>query len=261
MATVDDKGAPPITALFTATSAACVTGLVVVDTGTYFTVFGQMVILLLIQIGGLGFMTFATLFAILLGRKITLKERMLLQESFNQVSIEGIVRLVKYVIQMTFIIETLGAVILALRWAPEFGWRRSIYLGIFHSVSSFNNAGFDLFGGFRSITMYVGDLTVNLVIASLIILGGLGFHVLSDIYVKRGRHLRLHSQLVIYSSLGLIVVGAVIIFLLEYTNPNTLGGLNPLSKIIASFFQSVSPRTAGYNSLPIGEFDQVPICV
>lgn len=252
IATVDNQGTPFLNALFTATSAVCVTGLVVVDTGTYFTIFGQLIIMLLIQIGGLGFMTFATLFAIIMGRKITLKERILLQEALNQVSMEGIVRLAKYVIQITFAIEAIGATILAIRWSQDFGWAKGIYLGIFHSVSAFNNAGFDLFGGFRSITMYVNDPTVNLVIAFLIIIGGLGFLVLSEVYVNRGRKLHLHSQIVIRTSFLLIAIGAVVIFLLEYNNPNTMAGLDPMGKVLASFFQSVSPRTAGYNTIPIG---------
>jgi len=253
IATVDGQGAPVLTALFTATSAVCVNGLVVVDTGTYYTVFGQLLIVLMAQIGGLGFMTFATLFAILLGRKITLKERMVLQEALQQMSLEGIVRLAKYVIQITLVVEAAGALILTLRWAPEFGWAKAAYYGIFHAVVAFNNSGFDLFGGFRSLTMYVSDPIVNIVVAVLIIIGGLGFLVLSELYVERGRHLHLHSQIVLRASFWLVIIGTITIFLLEVGNPNTMAGLNPLGKVLASFFQAVSARSGGFTTLPLAE--------
>lgn len=246
---------PVLDALFTATSAVCVTGLVVVDTGNHFTPFGEMVILCLIQIGGLGFMTFATLFAILLGRKISLKERILLQEAYNQLSLEGIVRLVKYILIFSFTIQSAGALILFLRWLPDMGWQKALYYGVFHSVSAFNNAGFDLFGSFSSITAYKTDPVVNLTMMFLIILGGLGFAVLSDIYVKRGRKLSLHSRLVLQTTLALILLGTIIIFLFEMNNPKTLGNLNPMYKILGSLFQAVTPRTAGFNTLNIPDLN------
>lgn len=260
-ATADGKGAPFLTALFTATSAVCVNGLVVVDTGTYYTMLGQLIILILIQVGGLGFMTFATLFAMIMGRRITLKERIMLQETLNQISMEGIVRLVKYVIQITFAIEAAGAVILAIRWFRELGWGRAIYYGIFHSIAAFNNAGFDLFGDFQSLTTFVDDLTVNMVIAALMVFGGLGFYVLSEIYVKRGKKLHLHSLIVLKTSFWLIIIGTVIIFILEFTNLKTLAGLNPLGKVLASFFQAVSPRSGGYNTLAIGDLRDTTLLV
>ncbi|MDA8228477.1 MAG: TrkH family potassium uptake protein [Desulfitobacterium hafniense] len=251
VATVNGQGLSFLEAVFTATSATCVTGLVVVDTGTTFTLFGQLVVLSLIQIGGLGFMTFATLFVILLGRKVSLKERLLLQEALNQGSIQGVVRLAKYVVQISFAIEALGALLLSLRWASDLGWKKAIYYGIFHSVSAFNNAGFDLFGEFRSITGYVGDVTVNLVIASLIIIGGIGFTVISDVYSHKARwsQLSLHSRVVILTSGILILVGTIVIYLLEFTNTLTLGSMNSGTRVLASFFQAVTPRTAGYNTL------------
>lgn len=144
VATVDGKGLSFINALFTATSATCVTGLVVVDTGTTFTTFGQLTILSLIQIGGLGFMTVATLFTILLGRRISLRQRLLIQESLNQISLEGMVRLVKSVLLFTFLFEAIGALLLAFRWSFDTDWQSALYLGIFHAISSFNNAGFDI---------------------------------------------------------------------------------------------------------------------
>lgn len=146
ISTIDGKGTPFLTALFTSTSATCVTGLVLVDTGTYFSIFGQLIILFLIQVGGLGFMTFATLIAIILGRKITLKDRMVLQEALNKGTLDGVVRLVRQVIEITFVIEGVGALVLSLRLAQEMNWYKAVYFGIFHAVSAFNNAGIDLFG-------------------------------------------------------------------------------------------------------------------
>ncbi|MCR4442300.1 MAG: TrkH family potassium uptake protein [Peptococcaceae bacterium] len=247
----DGKGLPFIDALFTSTSAVCVTGLVVVDTGTYFSAFGQLVILLLIEIGGLGFMTFATLFAILLGRKITLKERILLQEALNQLSLEGIVRLAKHVMKIAFVIQATGAVLLSLAWWKELGPGRAVYYGIFHAVSAFNNAGFDLFGDFRSLEAYAGDIMTNLVVAALIITGGLGFVVLAELYAKRKSKLSLHSHLVIIASAALIIFGTFAILILEYSNPKTLALLEPQDRVLASFFQAVTPRTAGFSTLPI----------
>lgn len=249
IATVDKAGAPFLTALFTSTSAVCVTGLVVVDTGTYFSTFGQMVIMVLIQIGGLGFMTFATLFAIILGRKITLKERILLQEALNQVTMEGVVRLSMYVIQIALSIEALGALILSVRFGMEMGWGKGIYYGIFHAVSAFNNAGFDLFGEFRSMTGYAGDFTVNLTLMTLIIIGGLGFAVISEVFVHRGKRFNLHSQIVLRASTALILVGGILIFLMEYTNPNTLGVKTGIDKVLGALFMSVTSRTAGFNTI------------
>lgn len=253
LATVDKEGAPLLAALFTATSAVCVTGLVVVDTGTYFSTFGQLVIMGLIQIGGLGFMTFATLFAIMLGRRITLKERILLQEALNQVTMEGVVRLSKYVIQITLFIEALGAIILSLRFGMDLGWGRGLYYGVFHAVSAFNNAGFDLFGEYRSVMGYTGDFTVNLTLMGLIIVGGLGFTVISEIYVHRGRKFNLHSQIVLRASALLILVGGILVLLMEYTNPETLGVLNNNDKILGAVFMSVTSRTAGFNTISIAD--------
>lgn len=251
VATVDGQGLSFLNALFTSTSAVCVTGLVVVDTGTTFTLFGQIVILSLIQIGGLGFMTFATFFAILLGKRVTLKERMLLQEALNQNSLEGVVRLAKYVLLFSFVIEAVGALILAFRWSFDMGWSKAVYYGIFHAVSAFNNAGFDLFGEFSSLTRYVWDPIVNLTIMLLIILGGLGFFVLSDLYTHKGKKKMLHTKLVLSMTGILITVGTILIFLVEFSNPKTLGPLDPMSKVLASLFQSVTARTAGFNTVDI----------
>ena len=241
-----------VDALFTATSAVCVTGLVVVDTGTYFSVFGQSVILLLIQIGGLGVMTVATLVAVLSGKKLNLKERLLIQEATNQLDLAGVVRLTLYIIRATLLVELVGGTILALRWFQDFGLK-GIYFGYWHAVSAFCNAGFDLFGEYRSITGYVGDLTVNGVIASLIVVGGIGFPVVADLWnCRQTRRFSLHTKVVLTTTVLLIVLGAGFIFVAEYGNAKTLSDLPPADKVMASLFQSVTARTAGYNTVDIG---------
>lgn len=253
IATEDGLGTPFLDALFTATSATCVTGLVVVDTADHYSVFGELVIILLIQIGGLGFMSFATLLAIFLGKRINLKERILLQESYNQLSLEGIVRLVRNIAIFSFSIEALGAVILFFHWYAEMGVQKASYYAFFHSVSAFNNAGFDLFGDFSSLTASPNDVILNITIISLIVIGGLGFSVLAEIYTKGFKHLSLHSRLVLQTTAALILGGAILIFLLEMNNPQTMGNSNLLTKIFSSFFHSVSPRTAGFNTLPMAD--------
>ncbi|WNS43329.1 TrkH family potassium uptake protein [Paenibacillus sp. MMS20-IR301] len=240
-------------ALFTATSAACVTGLAVVDTGTYFTGFGQAVILVLIQIGGLGFMTMATLFALVFKRRISLRDRLILQEAMNQSSMEGIVRLIRKVLIYSLIIEAAGSLLLSIRFAVDMPPVRALYYGLFHAVSMFNNAGFDLFGGYyNSLTDYVGDPGINLVVMFLIVSGGIGFIVMSDLVeFRRKRRLSLHSKVVLSMTAGLVLTGALVIFIFEFTNARTLGPLNLGSKIWASLFQSVAPRTAGANTLEL----------
>jgi trk system potassium uptake protein TrkH len=189
ISTADGYRSPLLTAVFTATSAVCVTGLVVVDTATYWSPFGQVIIMILFQLGGLGLMTFATLFAIFLGKKIGLQERLVLQESLNQIKLQGIIKLIYVIILMTVIAEGIGALLLAYKWSDLFGWKQSLYYGLFHSISAFNNAGFDLFGTvtgeFTGLTSFQTDPIVPLLIASLFILGGLGFTVILDIIEKK----------------------------------------------------------------------------
>src|SRR5690554_3750975 len=177
VSTIDGNGLGVVDAFFTATSATCVTGLIIVNTATHFTVFGQLLIMILIQIGGLGLMTMSTMIAFLIGKKISLKERLIIQEELNQFKISGMVRLVKYVLILTIIIEGIGFLLLFLRFSKDYSFIRSLYLGLFHSISAFNNAGFDLLG--TSFEGYYGDVTINFVIIMLIILGGLGFGVRS----------------------------------------------------------------------------------
>ena len=245
-------------ALFTSTSAVCVTGLVVVDTGTTFTVFGQLVIMMLIQIGGLGFMTMATLIFMLLGRKISFRNRLLISESLNQFTVQGVVALVKIILVYTLAVEGSAALLLALRFSRDFGWVRAIYYGVFHAVSAFCNAGFDLFGNFSSLTSYRGDPVVNLVIMALIISGGLGFTVVRDFFThwrKAGR-LELHSKLVLVITALLLVSASLAIFVLEFSNPQTLAGIPWVDKVLATAFTATTPRTAGFNTVSIAGLRQ-----
>lgn len=241
-------------ALFTATSATCVTGLVVVDTGNTFSMFGEIVILVLIQIGGLGFMTFATFLFTMLGKKISLKERLLLKEAYNATSIAGMVKLVKRILLFTVVTEGVGAALLAIRFAFDMPLGEAIYFGIFHSISIFNNAGFDIFGDFNSLTDYVDDPFVVLTISALIIIGGLGFVVINELHEYRETHrLSLHTKVVLTTTVILIIGASILIFLFEYGNPKTLGPLNVRGKILGAIFHGVSPRTAGANTLSMGD--------
>ncbi|PLS02722.1 TrkH family potassium uptake protein [Neobacillus cucumis] len=257
VATTNGQGLNFLNAIFTATSATCVTGLVVVDTGTTFTFLGQVVILSMIQVGGLGFMTFATFFAFLLGKKISLKERILLQESLNNLSMEGIVRLARRILIFTCVIEFIGALILSIRFSFDMPLKKAIYFGIFHSISNFNNAGFDLMGEFHSLTDYVDDPIVTLTVCGLIILGGIGFIVMNELFEYRKiKRVSLHTKIVLLTSAILVIVGTIGIFLFEYSNDLTLKPLSLSGKILGSLFQSVTARTAGANTLNIGDLTQ-----
>ncbi|KOS61954.1 Trk family potassium uptake protein [Lysinibacillus agricola] len=254
IATADGKGLSFLDALFTATSATCVTGLVVVDTGDTFSIFGELIILFLIQIGGLGFMTFATLLFLLLGKKISLKERLLLKEAFNNVTIAGLVRLVKRILLFTALIEMIGGLILSIRFSFDMPIGKAFYFGFFHAISNFNNAGFDLMGGFKGLTEYVDDPFVVLTICALITIGGLGFIVINELYEYRGtKRLSVHTKIVLSTTLILTVGSTLLIFLFEYGNSKTLGPLSEWGKFLGSLYQAVTPRTAGSNTLPISD--------
>lgn len=251
--TVDGQGLSLIDALFTATSAVCVTGLVVVDTGTTFTPLGQMIILTLIELGGLGFMTFATWFALLRGRKIFLSERLLLQESLNQTSVQGMVRLARHILLLTLGFQLTGAMVFAWQWAGTLGGPKALYYGLFHSVSAFNNAGFDLMGDFRSFTGMTTDWTISLTLAALFILGGLGFSVLLELGRRRPwRAVTLHTKIVVLTTGFLLAVGTLAVLVLEGGNHQTLGTLPWQDRLLAAFFQSATARTAGFNTLDTG---------
>lgn len=238
--------------MFTSTSAVCVTGLVVVDTGTTFSLFGQLVLLALIQIGGLGFMIFATLAMIALGRHITLRDRMLIRESLNTTTLSGLLKLTRWYGLLALLIELIGAALLATRFVPAFGWGRGLYFSLWHAVSAFCNAGFDLFGGYASLTGWRSDPVVLLTIGLLIVLGGLGFSVISETLQYRSwRKLSLHARIVLVMTGLLLAVGALFYLLAESGNPATLGALPPAEQALNAFFQSVTMRTAGFNSIDL----------
>ncbi|MDO8734735.1 MAG: TrkH family potassium uptake protein, partial [Elusimicrobiota bacterium] len=239
-----------VDAFFTATSAVCVTGLIVVNTATQWSLFGKIIILLLIQIGGLGYMTLATLFVIMLGKQISLKDRLTFAEGIQTFSFVEIKKFIVYVVKITLLIEFAGALILSIKWIPEFGIVKGFGHSIFHSVSAFCNAGFSTFG--QNLMNYVGSIPINLGITSLIILGGIGYIVISDVYsYKKTKRLLLHTKVAIFTTAVLIISGTVLIFLLEKNNPSTLGLLTLKNKLLSAYFQSVSPRTAGFNTIDI----------
>ena len=250
------KGIGLFDSLFTATSAVCVTGLVAVDTGTTFSVFGQIVLLILIQVGGLGFMVFATMIMVALGRKISIRGRMLIRESMNGASLSDLGRLTWLYLLLSIAIETVGTVFLSIRLVPLLGWKHGIWMALFHSVSAFCNAGFDLFGNYASLTAFSGDPLVLLTVAVLIILGGLGFAVILETLRNRQgfRSLTLHTRIVLLTTLGLVLTGTVFYWLAERSNAETLAGFGEGEKILNAFFQSVTMRTAGFNSFDLSRF-------
>lgn len=246
---------PFVNALFTATSATCVTGLIAYDTYTHWSLFGQVVIITLIQIGGIGFMSIAISFSILRGKKIGLKDRNLMQEAIAAPQLGGIVKLTRLVILGTFFFELCGAVVLAFRFCPEMGLVEGIYNAVFHSISSFCNAGFDLmgkYGPYSSLTRYKGDILINVVVMLLIILGGIGFFVWQDIY-RNKFHIhkyKLHTKIVIGTTLSLILIPTLIIFFIEFSG-GAFSTFTLKEAIFSSFFQVISPRTAGYNTVDL----------
>jgi len=247
---------PFLTALFTATSCTCVTGLALVDTFTHWSTFGQVVMLLLIQIGGMGFMTIVTLFFFALHRRIGLKERLVMAQSLGLEDLNGVVRMVKLVLQRTMIVEGAGAVLLTVRFCFQMPFGKALWWGVFHSVSAFCNAGFDIMGAVEaggSLVTYVGDPMVNLVLVTLITVSGLGFFVWDDVLKhKRFKRLSVHSRLVLLISGILTFGGAVLFALLEWNNPGTLGGMPVGEKLLAALFQSVTTRTAGFYTIAQG---------
>lgn len=235
-------------AFFEATSATCVTGLIVVDTATRFTFFGQLVLLLLIQLGGLGFMTVATFFFVAMGKKISLKERMTMAESLGENKLQGIISLALHVLKVTAIVEGTGAVLLSLRFIPQFGLANGLWRAVFTSISAFCNAGFDLMGNYTSLTAYVSDPLVCLTVCSLILIGGFGFGVILDLLdFKRKRQYRIQTKVVMWVSLVLVVVPSIAFYFLEYNN--TMAGMDFGTRVLASLFQSVTCRTAGFNTI------------
>ena len=243
-------------ALFTATSATCVTGLVLYDTWSQWSGFGQVVILCLIQLGGLGFMSAATLLVFLLRRRIGLKQRLVMAQALSLNEIDGVVRLQRTVLIGSFSIEGIGALILTLRFWPEYGFPKALRWGVFHSVSAFCNAGFDIFGSIEpgsSLIAFQSDPVVLLTLAALVVIGGLGFLVWEEIVQKKQfRRLTVYARLVLVTTLALLVTGWVLTCLLEWNNPETLGSMSLGDKLLNGLFQSVTLRTAGFAAIDQG---------
>lgn len=253
-ATVKGESTSYLDALFTATSASCVTGLIVQDTFLHWTWFGRTVILVLIQIGGLGFISIGVFFAVLLRRKISLRQRGLMQESVNALHISGMVKLTRFIIKGTLIIEGIGALLLSFRFIPQYGFLRGIYYSVFHAVSAFCNAGFDLMGHkapYDSFVSYQGDIYVNLILMALILIGGLGFLVWLDIRKHKFafRKMELHTKIVLTMTGLLIVVPAVIFWIIERNR--ILADMSVPEQVISSLFAVVTPRTAGFNTIDV----------
>ena len=246
----------PLTALFTATSAVCVTGLVVVDTAAHWSLFGRCVLLFAIQIGGLGVMTVMALAAMMMGRRIGLRQRTLLVESVSALHLSGVVRLVRRALLGTLAIEGIGALLLCLRFVPQLGLLRGVGYAVFHSISAFCNAGFDLMGAvsgpFSSLESYVSDPLINLTVCALILLGGLGFFVWDDLLENRFRfkRLQLHSRVVLLITPVIVFVPALLFFFFERSA--SMAGMDLNTRLLASLFSSVTPRTAGFDTVPTG---------
>ena len=250
------RGLSFLDSLFTATSATCVTGLVVADTWTQFNLLGQIVLLALIQVGGLGYMTMMLQASLLLGKKVGLRQRSMMMESVSAQRLSDVLALLRYILWGTAAIEGAGAVLLALRFVPELGWARGIWYAVFHSVSAFCNAGFDLMGfrePYSSLTHYVFDPLVNLTAVALILLGGLGFLVWRDVMEKglRFRLYSLHTKLIVTASAVLVAGGTALFWWAE--DENLLAGMDVGQKLLVSLFQAVSPRTAGFNTVDLAK--------
>lgn len=254
----DGKATSFIDSLFTATTSVCVTGLVVVQTSTHWSLFGQIVILCLIQLGGLGIVSFTTAIMMIIGRQITLRDRLLLEDAMNLNTLSGLVKFLQKVIKGTFIIEAIGFIGYSFVFVPRFGLPRGLWVSLFNAVSAFCNAGMDVIGD-NSLADYLTHPWINLVTMLLIIMGGIGFIVWMDVTqlvqkvwnkdIPREhllKRLQLHSKIVLITTAILIFGGALVIFLFEYNNQGTIGNLNPFQKILACLFESVTTRTAGF---------------
>jgi trk system potassium uptake protein len=250
----------PVVALFTSTSAVCVTGLSVVDVGKFYSFWGQLFIVLLVQVGGLGYMTATTVLLLLLGRRLGLRDKVAVQQSLDVPGLSGLAGLLRSIIATTLFFELTGVLVLMTIFGPQFSDRPvfALWQSIFHSVNAFNNAGFSLFSD--SLVQYVGNPIVNLIMTGLIIFGGIGYQVLMELYFwGRDRIMRnprkvifsLNFKIAVSTTVVLLALGTLAYFLTEFRNPNTLGGLNISSKLWASWFQSVTPRTAGFNTIDI----------
>lgn len=239
-------------ALFTATSATSVTGLVVLDTGSYWSSFGKTVILILIQIGGLGIMSFTTFGALKFGRKLSLSTSLLVKEALNVEGFNGLSLIMRYVVSFTIVVEFLGALFLSMVFIPQYGFSEGLYISLFTSISSFCNAGFDVFGKFSSLTIYANNSYVLIICMILIIIGGIGFGVITEfITYRHTKKISITTKIVLIVTSILIIFGSILYFVLEYNNPLTFGDMSLYDKVLNSVFASVSPRTAGFNSVDL----------
>jgi trk system potassium uptake protein len=250
----------PIVALFTATSAVCVTGHIVVDTATHFSGVGQLIIILLVQVGGLGYMTVTTFLLLLLGRRFGLKDKIAIQQSLDRRSLHGSAQVLKSIVATTLFFELTGAFLLLLVFLPEVGWQKGVWFALFHSVSAWNNAGFALFSD--NLVGYQSSLLLNMVITGLIICGGIGYEVILEFYLRwRERMLRrkmktarsLNFRVAVSTTLCLLIVGTIAIWLIEIRNSATLGALTLPQQLLAAWFQAVTSRTAGFNTIDISK--------
>lgn len=250
----------PIVALFTSTSAVCVTGLSVVDPGTYFSGFGQFIVMALVQIGGLGYMTATTFLLLILGAKFSLRDKIALQQALDRTGIQGSAQLIRSIIAVTAIFEITGVFLMLPVFVPKHGWDQGLWLALFHSINSWNNAGFSLFKD--NFIGYQSSILLNSVVTGLIIFGGIGYHVIFEMYLwLRDRLQRkpqrllfsLDFKVVISTTLTLLILGTLAFFLIESRNPETLGALDLKTQLLAAWFQSVTPRTAGFNTIDIGK--------
>ena len=250
----------PIIALFTSTSAVCVTGHVVVDTPIYFSRLGQLIVMLLIQVGGLGYMTVTTFLLLLLGRRFGLKDKIAIQQSLDRRALQGGTQVLKSIVATTILFELTGAFLLLLVFVPALGWPKGLWFALFHSVSAWNNAGFALFSD--NLAGYQGSFLVNAVITGLIIFGGIGYEVIFEFYLilrekitrQKMRTVRsLNFQVAVSTTLFLLIGGTLAIWAIEVRNPQTLGGLNISQQFLGAWFQSVTSRTAGFNTIDISK--------
>ncbi len=265
ISTQEPGGASFMEALFTATSATCVTGLIVQDTATYWSTFGQMVLILLIQIGGMGVVTMAIAITMFAGRRIGLKQRWVMQESIAAPQVGGIVRMTGFILKATLLIEGTGALLLSFRFCPEFGFWKGLWYSIFHSISAFCNAGFDLMGvksKFSSLTGYVGDPLINGTVMALIVIGGIGFVTWADIHTHklRLRAYRLQTKLILITTAGLLISSMLFFFFYEFALPQW-DGLSLGERVNAALFQAVSPRTAGFNTVDLTQLSGAALFV
>ncbi|TAF04661.1 MAG: ATPase [Oscillatoriales cyanobacterium] len=256
----------PITALFTSTSAVCVTGLSVVDVGKYYSFWGQLFLVFLVQIGGLGYMTATTFLLLLLGRRFGLKDKIAIQQSLDKSGLDGVVQLVQSILATTMLFELTGVFLLMLVFVPQFGFKDGLWSAVFHSINAFNNAGFSLYSD--NLIGYSGSPLINLTIGGLIIFGGIGYQVIMEMYLwVCGRFNKspictvfsLNFKVVTSTTAILIIIGTITFLVMEYNNPETFGPLSLGQKVMAAWFQSVTPRTAGFNTIDIGKMSETSL--